>query len=100
MEERVSKMPSTSPYTLLEGESDAGSPAYMFTRLAEKPKAEAKYISATPGMGNKVASARRVLGNISSNRKGTPARDGIRQFLMRFFYWLAHETDHYFCLLA
>merc|ERR1719245_1680127 len=38
MEERVSKMPKTSPYPIMEGEKDSGSPDYMFTKLKGKPK--------------------------------------------------------------
>jgi len=70
MEERVSKMPSTSPYTIMEGEKDSGSPDYMFTKLKGKPRADAKHLTSTPG--NSKARGRLVLGSISNRSVPTP----------------------------
>jgi len=70
MEERVSKMPNTSPYTIMEGEKESGSPDYMFTKLKGKPRADAKHLTSTPG--NSKARGRLVLGSISNRSVPTP----------------------------
>ena len=70
MEERVAAMPTaSSPYTLMEGETENGSPDYMFTKLKEKPssaKTAVKYLTATPGLKRPT---RKVLGALDSNKR-------------------------------
>merc|ERR1719211_689790 len=79
MEERVAKMPNTSPYTIMEGEKDSGSPDYMFTKLKGKPRAGAKHLTSTPGNCSRAAAApgRLVLGAISNRSQPTPARRNL-----------------------
>ncbi len=57
LEEKIARMP-TSPYALLEGETETGSPEYAFTKVVAKTKGgrksvgplppAAKYLTATP----------------------------------------------------
>ncbi len=58
----------------MEGENESGSPGYMFTKLMDKPKATAKHLTSTPGLGNRVSSARRILGDLQQSNKPTPVR--------------------------
>lgn len=69
IKERVAKMPSTSPYTILEGETENGSPEVMLTKLGGNNKSRAtlgtKYLTATPGVSS--AKRRCVLGSVDTN---------------------------------
>ena len=81
MEDKVAALPPSSPYTLMEGENENGSPSYEFTRLTNKPRsaqAAVKYLTATPGVAIRKAKiagtpgrapnkARRVLGCLDEN---------------------------------
>lgn len=66
MEEKVAKMPPTSPYELTEEEN-----SYKFTRVADKPSRSAKKYVTTGTPGHAPPKARRVLGAVSAN---TPKR--------------------------
>lgn len=73
IDERVAQMPSTSPYALLEGETENGSPGYVFNKVdrvtsATKSAAKAKYITATPGLSAKPRSRRSALSSVDVNR--------------------------------
>ncbi len=49
MEEKIAELPPLSPYALVEGETETGSPDYAFTRLGQGPlKSAARYLTGTP----------------------------------------------------
>lgn len=63
MEDKISRMP-TSPYALLEGETETGSPDYAFAKLATGP--------ATASRKRSAAAASAVLPPAAKYLNGTP----------------------------
>eukprot|EP00095_Tigriopus_kingsejongensis_P008947 maker-scaffold199_size265817-snap-gene-1.53 protein:Tk08947 transcript:maker-scaffold199_size265817-snap-gene-1.53-mRNA-1 annotation:"---NA---" len=77
MEDTMARLPNTSPYMLLKGETENGSPDFKFTKLNEKPpkgaRAAAKYLTATPGVRS--VRSRKVLKAVDENvAKSLPKR--------------------------
>ena len=68
VKDRMAKLPTSSPYALLEGETENGSPTVAFTKVKKATPSSAKktqYMTATPGLAAHSGRGRRVLGSMN-----------------------------------
>lgn len=76
LEAKLSRLPPSSPYNLLEGETESGSPTYAFTRLNEKPRASFRHLTGTPGLGvNRSTRARKNIGRTALSPLGNESEE-------------------------